>query len=114
MTKAQVLASFVERARFADLSVAAAEQLKIRVLDTIGGALGALTLAPLAPFASLQSSSVAALYRPSSAAAGPRRTGRPSSMARSADISISWTVISQKARPVFPPAKRLRIQRRLR
>jgi 2-methylcitrate dehydratase len=47
MTKAQVLASFVERARFADLSVAAAEQLKIRVLDTIGGALGAPDAGPI-------------------------------------------------------------------
>src|SRR6266567_4188662 len=47
MTKAQVLASFVERARFADLSVGAAEQLKIRVLDTIGVALGALDAGPI-------------------------------------------------------------------
>src|SRR5947208_2849988 len=42
MTEVQMLASFVERARLADLSAAAMEQLKIRVLDTIGVALGAL------------------------------------------------------------------------
>ena len=35
MTQVQVLATFVDRARFEDLSGAAAEQLKIRVLDTL-------------------------------------------------------------------------------
>lgn len=42
MTQVEMLAVFVERARFTDLSVAAVEQLKIRVLDTLGVALGAL------------------------------------------------------------------------
>jgi 2-methylcitrate dehydratase len=43
----QVLAGFVERARFADLSATALEQLKIRVLDTIGVAIGALVAPPI-------------------------------------------------------------------
>jgi 2-methylcitrate dehydratase len=42
MTEVQELARFVEEARFEDLSAAALEQLKIRVLDTIGVAIGAL------------------------------------------------------------------------
>lgn len=47
MTQVQILAGFVERVRFADLSAAAVEQLKIRVLDTIGVALGALGASPI-------------------------------------------------------------------
>jgi 2-methylcitrate dehydratase len=42
VTQLQALASFVQRARFQDLSDQALEQLKIRVLDTIGVAIGAL------------------------------------------------------------------------
>lgn len=42
VTQLQVLASFVQRTRFDDLSDQATEQLKIRVLDTIGVAIGAL------------------------------------------------------------------------
>lgn len=47
MTQVQALANFVERARFAELSTAAVEQLKIRVLDTIGVAIGALDARPI-------------------------------------------------------------------
>lgn len=47
MTQVEMLAGFVERARFADLSIAAVEQLKIRVLDTIAVALGALDAGPI-------------------------------------------------------------------
>lgn len=47
MTLVQSLAGFVEGARFADMSAAAAEQLKIHVLDTIGVAIGALDAAPI-------------------------------------------------------------------
>lgn len=47
MTQLEMLAGFVERARFADLSIAAVEQLKIRVLDTIAVALGALDAGPI-------------------------------------------------------------------
>lgn len=47
MSEVELLASFVERARFADLSRQAAEQLKIRVLDTVGVAIGALDAAPI-------------------------------------------------------------------
>jgi 2-methylcitrate dehydratase len=53
MTEVQQLATFVERARFDDLSEQALEQLKIRVLDTIGVAIGALTAPPLAAIRSL-------------------------------------------------------------
>ena len=42
MTGAQVLAKYVRQARLEDLSDKALEQLKIRVLDTIGVAIGAL------------------------------------------------------------------------
>lgn len=48
MTEVQELASFVESARLEDLSERALEQLKIRVLDTIGVAIGALDAPPIA------------------------------------------------------------------
>ena len=47
MTRVQELASFVARVRFQDLSSQAAEQLKIRVLDTVGVAIGALDAEPI-------------------------------------------------------------------
>ena len=48
MTEVQLLAKFVERARFQDLSDEALRQLKIRVLDTVGVAIGALDAKPIA------------------------------------------------------------------
>src|SRR5215211_2268318 len=48
MTEVQQLATFVERARLQDVSDAAVQQLKIRVLDTIGVAIGALDAPPIA------------------------------------------------------------------
>jgi 2-methylcitrate dehydratase len=45
MTEVQNLASFVAQASFADLSEKAVEELKIRVLDTLGVAIGALDTA---------------------------------------------------------------------
>ena len=42
MTHAEQIAAFVSRARYEDLSQTAREQLKIRVLDALGCALGAL------------------------------------------------------------------------
>lgn len=42
MTEVQNLASFVAQTRFADLSDDAVAELKIRVLDTLGVAIGAL------------------------------------------------------------------------
>lgn len=42
MTQLQALASFVQRARFQDLSDQALTQLKIRVIDTVGVAIAAL------------------------------------------------------------------------
>jgi 2-methylcitrate dehydratase len=48
MTEVQVLANFVERAQLRDLSGEAVEQLKIRVLDTLGVAIGALHAEPIA------------------------------------------------------------------
>ena len=47
MTEVQELAAFVDRARFEDLSGEALAQLKIRVLDTIGVAIGALDAEPI-------------------------------------------------------------------
>ena len=41
------LAAFTVRARFADMSPAAAEQLRIRVLDAVGCALGAVDADPV-------------------------------------------------------------------
>ncbi|HEX7325040.1 MAG TPA: MmgE/PrpD family protein [Rhodanobacteraceae bacterium] len=46
MTEVQQLAAFVHAARFSDLSAQALEQLKIRVLDTLGVAIAALDAAP--------------------------------------------------------------------
>jgi hypothetical protein len=46
MTEVQELAAFVDRVQLDDLSEQALEQLKIRVLDTIGVAIGALTAGP--------------------------------------------------------------------
>lgn len=47
MTLVQSLAHFVARASLSQMSAAAAEQLKIRVLDTIGVAIGALDASPI-------------------------------------------------------------------
>jgi len=47
MTKAQELAEFVVRASYEDLSQAACVQLKIRVLDALGCAFGALQAEPI-------------------------------------------------------------------
>jgi 2-methylcitrate dehydratase len=47
MTRVQALARFVEGARFQDLSEAALQQLKIRVFDTLGVAIGALDAYPI-------------------------------------------------------------------
>ncbi len=47
MTEVQELAAFVDRVQLGDLSERALEQLKIRVLDTIGVAIGALTASPI-------------------------------------------------------------------
>ncbi|MGJ0392452.1 MAG: MmgE/PrpD family protein [Methylocystis sp.] len=47
MTEARELAAFVERARLEDMSAQALEQLKIRVLDTIGVAVAAIAAAPM-------------------------------------------------------------------
>src|SRR5579883_893915 len=48
MTEARALAEFVDRAHFRDLSGRALEQLKIRVLDSLGVAIGALSAEPIA------------------------------------------------------------------
>jgi 2-methylcitrate dehydratase len=47
MTKAEQLAEFAVRARFEDLSEAARETLKVRVLDSIGCAIGAIDAQPI-------------------------------------------------------------------
>lgn len=47
MTEVQDLAAFVHGARFSQLSAGAVEQLKIRVLDTVGIAIAALDAPPL-------------------------------------------------------------------
>ncbi|HKF95508.1 MAG TPA: MmgE/PrpD family protein, partial [Gammaproteobacteria bacterium] len=47
MTEVQQLARFVTGARYSQLSDSAVEQLKIRVLDTLGVAIGALDAEPL-------------------------------------------------------------------
>jgi 2-methylcitrate dehydratase len=47
MSEVQLLARFIERARLADLSEKALEQLKIRVLDTVAVAIGALDAVPI-------------------------------------------------------------------
>jgi 2-methylcitrate dehydratase len=47
MTEAKLLANFVERSRIQDLSEKALDQLRIRVLDTIGVAFGALGSPPI-------------------------------------------------------------------
>ncbi len=47
MTEVQKLARFIHAARFENISTAAVEQLKIRVLDTLGVAIAALDAAPM-------------------------------------------------------------------
>src|SRR5215218_2088646 len=47
MTEVQQLARFVTGTRYSQLSDSAVEQLKIRVLDTLGVAIGALDAEPL-------------------------------------------------------------------
>jgi 2-methylcitrate dehydratase len=53
MTEVELLARFVDERRFADISAQARQQLKIRVLDTIGVAIGALGAPPLLAVARL-------------------------------------------------------------
>ncbi|MGO3742734.1 MmgE/PrpD family protein [Kerstersia sp.] len=47
MTEVAQLASFVHRARYEDISAAAVQELKIRILDTVGVAIGAQDAAPI-------------------------------------------------------------------
>jgi 2-methylcitrate dehydratase len=47
LTEAEKLAAFVRRARFEDMSAGAREQLKLRILDSIGCAFGALAAKPI-------------------------------------------------------------------
>ena len=47
MTRVEQLAAFIERVSFEDLSRQACEQLKIRVLDGLGCAIGALEGEPI-------------------------------------------------------------------
>lgn len=56
MTEVQDLAAFVHGARFSQLSAAAVEQLKVRVLDTIGIAIAALDAPPLVAIRTLTES----------------------------------------------------------
>ena len=53
MSEVQDLAAFVDRVQLGDLSERALEQLKIRVLDTIGVAIGALTASPIVAIGAL-------------------------------------------------------------
>lgn len=53
MTEVELLARFVAQRRYEDLSAQARQQLKIRVLDTIGVAIGALDAPPISSIASL-------------------------------------------------------------
>jgi 2-methylcitrate dehydratase len=48
MTEAEKLAGFVQRVRYDDLSEAARQALKIRILDSLGCAIGALAASPIA------------------------------------------------------------------
>src|SRR5215211_9107967 len=47
MTHAERLAEFVARASYVDLSVAAVRELKIRILDSLGCAIGAIRGGPV-------------------------------------------------------------------
>jgi len=53
MTEVERLARFVDERQFADISADARQQLKIRVLDTIGVAIGALDAPPILAIARL-------------------------------------------------------------
>jgi 2-methylcitrate dehydratase len=53
MTEVEQLARFVAERQFADISAQARQQLKIRVLDTIGVAIGALDAPPMAAISRL-------------------------------------------------------------
>jgi 2-methylcitrate dehydratase len=47
MTVIQQIAAFVKKAGFSDLSPKAGEQIKLRILDSLGTAIGAVEGAPL-------------------------------------------------------------------
>ena len=53
MSEVQDLAAFVDRVQLGHLSERALEQLKIRVLDTISVAIGALTASPIVAIGAL-------------------------------------------------------------
>ena len=103
MTEVQELAEFVERARLPDLSEEAAEQLKIRVLDTVGVAIAALAGPPIVAIREL----IAELGgRPLATLIGGGKTA-PDRAAffngALVAISILWTATSLQARPVILP-----------
>jgi len=82
MTKVQLLARFVERARLADLGAKALEQLKIRVLDTVGVAIGALDAEPIVAIRKLTTELGGRPLATLIGAARPRLIGWLSSMER--------------------------------
>lgn len=91
------LADFVQSASYEDLSDDAAQQLKIRVLDSLGCAIGALDGEPiralqkhLADFGGTEQATLIG--------GGRRPTGRPSTTARSSATSTTTTATSQRER----------------
>lgn len=69
MTMAEQLARFVVQASYEDLSEAAREQLKIRILDSLGCAVGALGSEPVKLVGSSLRISAATAFAASSAGA---------------------------------------------
>ena len=101
MTEVQELAVFVDRVQLGDLSELALEQLKIRVIDTIGVAIGALTASPIVAIGALTKQLGG---RPIATLIGGGKTvpiGRLSSTERLVAISISWIATLLQARPAI-------------
>jgi hypothetical protein len=100
-TQVEQLGEFAANARYEDLSDAAREQLKLRVLDSLGCALGALGMEVPEMVREhtreLGGSSLATLI------GSPDRTAPRSTTARSSATSTSTTRSSRPERPAIPP-----------
>lgn len=98
MTEVEQLAQFVHTADYAELSESVAEQLKLRLLDTLGVAIAALDAPALVAIRKLTQTlggnGIATLI----GGGGARNGNRPQ-----AAISISWTAIWRRARPAIRP-----------
>ena len=100
MTVAEELATFVVRASYGDLSEAARRQLTMRVLDSLGCAIGALQAEPVTLVRAQLEDFGDQEHRTLISGGGLRPIGRPCTMARSS--ATRWELSLAPAAPAPP------------